>query len=287
VKNREIITEAKHHLKGNIWRAVLIVSIVALLPSLIHYGINWGTFVGMSDAATSPDMWTVIFQGIAAIVIGIIASFLTIGEKWSYLHMVDNEKLSIKMIVNPFTHRPGRNIWHTILQFLLIFVWMIVGMIGLGLLIVGVNWLIVQYWEISFFTTIFIGFLSFMIGLLALAVWTIFIRFWFILSEYILYEDRTVSAYDSLTFSRRLMKGYKRQLFRLVIRLFFLWFVLTVTIPIVIVSIPLVFQDQIWLWGLIIAISVIGYFIYTYFVQIRWQASLAVFYRMILSERFE
>jgi len=287
VKNREILAEARYHLKGNIWRAVLIMFIVATVPSVISYVVSGGLIElirGTTGPTTGPTLGIVILRGIALTLTWIIASFLAIGEKWSYLQMVDNEKLHIKTVFKSFTHRPGRNIWHNVLQGLLIFMWMIVGMVGLGLLFLLANWLLVNYGEISFFTMIFTGIISFIIGLLALFVWLIVIRLWFILSEYILYEDRAVSAYESLKFSRRMMKRNKWQLFKLGVRLFLPLVLLSVILPIVLVLMPLVFQEQIWLWGLVMAVSLIGYFIYTYFIQIRWRASLAVFYRTLTFE---
>lgn len=287
MKNREILAEARYHLKGNYWRAIVIMLIVATIPSVVSYVVSGGLIElirGLSSPTTGSGIGTVILPGIVFILTWIIASFLAIGEKWSYLQMVDNEKLRIKTVFKSFTYRPGRNIWHNILQGLLIFMWMIVGMIGLGLLFLLANWLLVHYGEISFFTMIFTGMISFIIGLLALFVWLIVIRLWFILSEYILYEDQAVSAYESLKFSRRMMKRNKWQLFKLGVRLFLPLTVLSIILPMVVVFLPLVLPEQIWLWGVVMAVSLIGYFVYAYFIQIRWRASLAVFYRTLSFE---
>lgn len=293
MRNREIIAEARYHLKGNFWRSVIIMFIVATVPSLIIYAISGGTFIesirGALGGTTGPGVGTIIFQWIAIIVTWVIASFLTIGEKWTYLQLTDNENLQLKTVFEIFTHRPGRNIWHNILQILLIFIWMVLGIIGVGLLFLLVNWLIATYGDLSLFAIIFTVFISFIIGFLAMLIWFIVIWFWFILSEYVLYEDQAVSAYEALKSSRRIIKGYKWQLFKLAIRLFLPLILLSIVLPIVVIILALFIQEQIWLWGwgLIAIASYIGYFIYTYIVHIRWKASLAVFYQMIIFERFE
>lgn len=286
--NREIFDRVKGYLLGNLWRAVAIMIIIAIIPGLVNSivgGVLFGNFVGQTanTAGFTFDQFLgpLVLQGLVIFITWVIASLLTIGEKWAYVEMIDSDLLEIPTIFKSFTKRPGRNIWHNILQYLLIFLWTALGIIGAGAVILLVIGVINNYIELTLGSLILTAIIAFLIFAVAAVIWSIAVQFWFVLSEFVLYDEPAFSAYQALRTSRQLMKGHKWQLLRLAVRIFLPLIFLTIALPVVLVLFVFIIQDSIWLLGLIAFLSIIGIVIYSLLVNIRWKAALAIFYRTL------
>jgi len=289
MRNKEIVARAKSYTNRNFWRAVVMAIVVAAIPFLLNIVVGVGgttlsgLFFGPNQLSTenilSILLRLVSFQGAILLVTWLISSLLAIGEKWAYLEMVDTERLSIQTVFRSFVNRLGRNIWHNILQFILMLFWMMVGILGLILLGFLGSWLLAEYSDGFSSLMVFLGIAFIAISALALLIWSIIIQYWFILSEFILYDSPDISAYQALKGSRSLMKNKKWQLFTLTVRVYLPFILLSIVLPIIMLVLALIIQEPALLIGLLNLLLSLGYFIFAFVIHIRWQGSLAVFYR--------
>jgi len=140
------------------------------------------------------------------------------------------------------------------------------------------SWLLAEYGG-SFGLTVFLGIVFIVISALALLIWSIIIQYWFILSEFILYDSPDISANRALKTSRSLMKNNKWQLFTLTVRVYLPFILLSIILPIIMLVLALIIQEPALLVGLLNLLLSLGYFIFAFVIHIRWKGSLAVFYR--------
>jgi len=286
MSNGEILARVKATLKGNFWRAVLIAMIVGALPVLLDFILSSLGLGGSAMSLFSSNNVTVsqavvpfLIQALVSFVVWMLATILVVGEKWSYLEMVDSGDLEIKRVFESFAKRPGRNIWHNILQAIFIFLWTVVGYFILGLLFGLINWFTISSADIGTWAMVAIGIISFIVFIITAVIWPLIVNLWYILSEYVLYDDFNLSASQALKASKHLMKRNKWALFTLGVRIYLPLILLSIALPIVIIALFFIIQEQYWIVAVLAFLVIIGLMIYSILVGIRWKAALAVFYR--------
>jgi len=289
MRNSEIVARAKNYTKRNFWPAVLITLVVAAIPFFLNLIVGVGgttlsgLFLGTNQLTTenffSQLLGLISFQGIILLITWIVTSLLVIGQKWAYLEMVDTDRLSLQTVFKSFTNRLGRNIWHNILQGILMFFWMMIGILGLILLGFLGSWLLAEYNGGTLRLYAFVATVFTVLSMLAFVIWTIVIRYWFILSEFILYDSPEMSAYQALKASRQLMKSNKWRLFTLGIRVYLPLILAVIVMVIMMLILTLIVQEPALLISVLNLLLALGFFVYSFVINIRWQGALAVFYR--------
>jgi len=289
MRNSEIVARAKNYTKRNFWPAVLITLVVAAIPFLLNFivgisGTTLSTLFFQPNQLTTDNIFSqllglISFQGIILMITWIVTSLLVIGEKWAYLEMVDTDRLSLPTVFKSFTNRLGRNIWHNILQVILMFFWMMLGILGLILLGFLGSWLLAEYNGGTLGLYALIGTVFTVLSTLAFVIWSIVVRYWFILSEFILYDSPDMSAYQALKASRHLMKSNKWRLFTLGVRVYLPLLLAFIVMVILMLVLTLIVQEPALLVSVLYLLLSLGFFVYAFVINIRWQGALAVFYR--------
>lgn len=217
-KASEINKEASAIQQGNTLAIFGATLVTGIITGLITWAIEMIT--GTTDTTTAADSMLTV-AGIASMIIFIFISFpLSLGVDWSVLRLVDEDRLHIGNIFEPFQRRYFRNIWNQIIYTIVIFLWTILFALVLGGIGAGIFYLTGQ--SLTPPTDLTAGDYSGLAGL-AVGLVLLFIILYVILmtivtlrlamNSYLLFDNDRIGGRKPLKVSKVMMKGNKWTLF--------------------------------------------------------------------------
>lgn len=280
--NSNIRKRAAEIQKENTWPMIGAMVITAIISGLVS-GIV--TFISSQFGIDSmnPTVIAMIVIAILSLAQTVISVLLSLGYSWASLASVDTNHFKMTDIFKAFTRRPFRNFFAMFIVSIIItvvttIVLVVIGGIGF---FAGAGGLFTQ--GIDSNQTIFMGIAIGLLLLILITILTAWINLMFFAVPYLPYDFNQLSAWKTISISRRIMKGNKFKVFRLIFY-YSIMMLLVYLILIAVVTAVSFLINAVWVVMLVGLIAFIAMIVITIRLILRMTLAQAVFYRTLITE---